>query len=134
MASSFQEGWGCAQILLLLLMMALLLVVYVLLATRGYFGVRQTGGEITPVEREASITESKKRSQLQVSKPPGQAGEKQILFGDLHVHTTFSFDAFSISLPMYQGEGLQNAVGPDPEGGGIIVLSELLPVSSHRLF
>lgn len=31
--------------------------------------------------------------------------EKSILFGDLHVHTTFSADAFLGSLPMLQGEG-----------------------------
>ena len=31
--------------------------------------------------------------------------EKQIFFGDLHVHTTFSQDAFLFSLPMLQGEG-----------------------------
>ncbi|MCK6554532.1 DUF3604 domain-containing protein [Candidatus Binatia bacterium] len=35
---------------------------------------------------------------------PG-ARPQQVLFGDLHVHTTFSVDAFMISLPMLQGEG-----------------------------
>ena len=33
------------------------------------------------------------------------AQPKQVLFGDLHVHTTFSFDAFMFSLPLLGGEG-----------------------------
>lgn len=40
--------------------------------------------------------------------PEGEAStrpSKQILFGDLHVHTTFSADAFVRTLPMLQGEG-----------------------------
>jgi len=34
-----------------------------------------------------------------------EGGSKSILFGDLHVHTTFSFDAFFYSLPILAGEG-----------------------------
>ncbi|MEM9254027.1 MAG: DUF3604 domain-containing protein [Pseudomonadota bacterium] len=37
---------------------------------------------------------------------PQAVGEQQILFGDLHVHTTFSPDAFIMSVPLTGGTGL----------------------------
>ncbi len=36
---------------------------------------------------------------------PSASGTKEILFGDLHAHTTWSFDAFMFSLPLLGGEG-----------------------------
>ncbi|PJZ41631.1 hypothetical protein CH370_09300 [Leptospira kmetyi] len=48
-----------------------------------------------------SATDSSPKFEIQEK----SSEEKQILFGDLHVHTTFSPDAFAISLPMLNGEG-----------------------------
>jgi hypothetical protein len=36
----------------------------------------------------------------------GSAGADTILFGDLHVHTTWSIDAFLYALPLFGGEGV----------------------------
>ena len=45
------------------------------------------------------------RSVGQPTRKDSSVGPKQILFGDLHVHTTFSVDAFLFSLPTQGGTG-----------------------------
>lgn len=52
---------------------------------------------------QAQATAAKMLSAGTSAAAPGPA--KQILFGDLHVHTTFSADAFQRSIPLLQGEG-----------------------------
>lgn len=75
-----------------LLVLSAAVAVYVLGILQGWYGELETKGTIAAPERP------------QVSVVVDTAG-KSILFGDLHVHTTFSSDAFRMSLPMVQGDG-----------------------------
>lgn len=65
-----------------------------------------SGGEISqatiPTDRKQQNAQEQAtlREQLQIE------DNKQILFGDLHVHTTFSMDAYAWSLPLLHGAGV----------------------------
>jgi hypothetical protein len=72
---------------------------------RGWLGVRQQGGEVTPHPIPSEWIQERAAAQRSSSPDSLGAEHKQILFGDLHAHTTFSFDAFMMSLPMFRGEG-----------------------------
>ena len=61
-------------------------------------------GEISGAELPAPVISAKADEQRVT--PEGGVADKQILFGDLHVHTTFSPDAFIMSVPLMGGTGL----------------------------
>ena len=54
---------------------------------------------------DAKVVRGRAAAQTRAAKAVGATPGKQILFGDLHVHTTFSFDAFQMSLPLAGGDG-----------------------------
>jgi hypothetical protein len=80
-----------------------LAVVYA--AGTGAFGERDGPGSVTEKTRPpASVARGQADVQL-AAQGVGVARPKQVLFGDLHVHTTISLDAFVFSLPLMRGEG-----------------------------
>ena len=71
----------------------------------GLFGQAQRDGRPSAVARPAAIGGERTQAQRRSSEALGAPTDKQILFGDLHVHTTWSIDAYLKSLPILQGEG-----------------------------
>ncbi|MEM7411527.1 MAG: DUF3604 domain-containing protein [Myxococcota bacterium] len=73
-------------------------------AGKGWFGSHEGPGEIAGKR----LSDARVTARSEADRAAGTAlgaRPKQVLFGDLHVHTTFSFDAFMFSLPMGGGEG-----------------------------
>ncbi len=93
------------RLLIGLLVVAVLAFGLVYLSGQGSFGRHEGPGELTEVPRPAALVAKRTGDLESAAQAIGVAQPKQILFGDFHVHTTVSFDAFISSLPMSQGEG-----------------------------
>ncbi len=89
----------------LVLVPVLIFVAYSMAAMRGKLGRDESPGVISQTERPAAFVAEQDDVQRASAMEIGSDSAKQILFGDLHVHTTFSVDAFLTSLPIMQGEG-----------------------------
>jgi len=92
-------------VLRIVLILVLLVALYVAGAALQLYGEHKDAGELTEVSIPDAVVEIRTRKQALAANALGIEQPKQILFGDLHVHTTFSLDAFLTSLPILQGEG-----------------------------
>lgn len=72
---------------------------------RGWLGRPQPPGDVTEKPVPADVLQRREAATLAAARGRGIQQSKQILFGDLHVHTTYSFDAFFLSLPLMGGDG-----------------------------
>ena len=87
------------KVLIGLTVLVVLLLLFVQIVYRG--GQHQDVGVVHGAPVPAATVDRRATRQRAAT----SSASKQILFGDLHVHTTFSADAFLLSLPLMGGEG-----------------------------
>ncbi|WP_420431845.1 DUF3604 domain-containing protein [Hyphobacterium sp.] len=78
---------------------------YVYGVFQGWHGQPRGPGEITGAAVPSQTIEDRIARINETAQILGEPEDTEILFGDLHVHSTFSTDAFVWALPLLRGEG-----------------------------
>ncbi len=94
-----------ARLVLLLLALAAGLVGLVYAMGRGWLGSHWGAGLVTARALPEAVVAERGAAQRRAASAAGISQAKQILFGDLHVHSTYSTDAFLMALPLNGGQG-----------------------------
>ena len=79
-------------------------------AGRGWLGATLRAGSPTATARPEAAIAGREAQQAAAAAAAGVSDAKQILFGDFHVHTGFSTDAFTMSMPLTGGTGICAAI------------------------
>ena len=101
------------RILTITVIAAAALLLYSYASGFGYLGEPQARGQIHQQPLPEAVTANAQQQRQSAAAMIGASSDKQVLFGDLHVHTTWSNDAYFASLPG-QGTGTEHR-----QGGGI---------------
>jgi hypothetical protein len=91
--------------LLAVLALVVVAALWLYAAASGWLGSAEEPGEILAEARPAATMKERAAVQAGTARLLGAPRGKQILFGDFHVHTTFSFDAFMMNMPIAGGPG-----------------------------
>ncbi|MCX2981540.1 DUF3604 domain-containing protein [Halieaceae bacterium IMCC14734] len=94
-----------SRLLAVTILLAALVLSYAWLGATGFLGEPQPVGDIHQQPVPATVQAARQAQQQSAFKAVAENAEKQILFGDFHVHTTWSNDAYVASLPISGGEG-----------------------------
>ena len=82
-----------------------LAVVYIAIFGFGSLGEHEQPGVIQGEGLPNELRAAQDKNQSEAALAVNANADKQILFGDFHVHTTFSYDAFTQNLPLRGGAG-----------------------------
>jgi len=93
------------SIVIALALIAFAIFLFVQVASRGWLAEDEDAGTVADVARSEQALVAYASDQGEPREVLGAPEVKQVLFGDFHVHTTFSFDAFLMNLPMSGGGG-----------------------------
>ena len=88
-----------------IVLLLLFIVSVVIIVNKGIFSENLGPGEIFGKVNTQDFVIDKIARQEVAGMELNISNPKQILFGDTHVHTTYSTDAFLWSLPILNGEG-----------------------------
>jgi hypothetical protein len=81
--------------------------IYIIGIQRNWYGQPMDPGSVTEASTgKHQAVAQRQKTQQATGELVGVSSEKQILFGDLHVHTSYSLDAYLHALPLMQGEGV----------------------------